>query len=138
VPEGLIRIYGEGHLHFITCSCYRRSQKFKTPRSRSVFEEICEDVRQQLDFDVFGYVVMPEHFHVLISEPHKDDPSMVLQVLKQRIARKLNAAGSDGSFWQRRFYDFNVATQRKKIEKLQYMHRNPVQRGLVSSPEEWE
>jgi putative transposase len=138
MPSGLMRIYGEGHLHFITCSCYRRTQKFRSPQARSTFEAICEEVRQKFDFDVFGYVVMPEHFHILISEPKREDPSMVMQVLKQRVARRLNDAGDDDSFWQRRFYDFNVATQRKKIEKLKYMHRNPVKRGLVERPEDWE
>jgi len=39
--------------------------------------------------------------------------------------------------WQRRFYDFNVWTTRKRIEKLRYMHRNPVNRGLVQEPEQW-
>jgi len=39
--------------------------------------------------------------------------------------------------WQKRFYDFNVWTEHKGIEKLRYMHRNPVKRGLVSSPELW-
>ena len=42
-----------------------------------------------------------------------------------------------GQFWQARFYDFNVWTERKRIEKLRYIHRNPVERGLVSSPEQW-
>ena len=138
MPTALVRIYGHGHLHFITCSCYRRQQRFKDPRARSLFEEICEDVRRKLEFEVFGYVVMPEHFHILISEPRKDDPSMALQILKQRVARKLNAAGSEGDFWQRRFYDFNVTNQRKKIEKIKYMHRNPVRRGLVEHPQDWE
>jgi putative transposase len=40
--------------------------------------------------------------------------------------------------WQHRFYDFNVWTARKRIEKLRYMHRNPVQRGLVLEPEQWK
>jgi len=40
-------------------------------------------------------------------------------------------------FWQVRFYDFNVWTERKRIEKLRYIHRNPVKRGLVGSPEKW-
>lgn len=114
MPTGLVRIYGEGHLHFITCSCYRRQRRFKTPRSRSVFEEICEEVRRKFEFDVFGYVVMPEHFHMLVSEPHREDPSRVLQILKQRVARKLNALEGDENFWQRRFYDFNVTGQQNE------------------------
>ena len=40
--------------------------------------------------------------------------------------------------WQKRFYDFNVRTEQKQIEKLRYMHRNPVKRGLVERPEQWE
>jgi len=40
--------------------------------------------------------------------------------------------------WQRRFYDFNVWSERKRIEKLRYMHRNPVKCGLVLGPEQWE
>jgi putative transposase len=40
-------------------------------------------------------------------------------------------------FWQRRFYDFNVWSDRKRIEKLRYMHRNPVRRGLVLEPDQW-
>ena len=39
--------------------------------------------------------------------------------------------------WQHRFYNFNLWSERKWIEKLRYMHRNPVQRGLVAEPEQW-
>ena len=75
-----------------------------------------------------------------------------MQVLKQRTARALlpknkRADARQGSlfpestsrtpFWQARFYDFNVWTTRKRVEKLRYMHRNPVKRGLVISPEQW-
>ena len=44
---------------------------------------------------------------------------------------------SAGRVWQKRFYDFNVSTSEKRVEKLRYMHRNPVKRGLVAAPEEW-
>ena len=94
---------------------------------------------------------MPEHIHLLISEPEKGDPSKVMQAMKQGFARRvlgerrkrrlesqleLFSQGSD-HVWQHRFYDFNVWSARKRIEKLRYMHRNPVQRGLVSEPEPW-
>ena len=75
-----------------------------------------------------------------------------MQVLKQRVARKAlepsrrKRALGQGSlwemekvhFWQRRYYDFNVWTERKRTEKLRYMHRNPVKRGLVTEPEQWK
>jgi putative transposase len=41
------------------------------------------------------------------------------------------------AFWQARFYDFNVYSKRKKTEKLNYMHANPVIRGLVKHPRDW-
>ena len=57
---------------------------------------------------------------------------------KRRIAaqQELFSLGSE-HVWQRRFYDFIVWTARKRIEKLRYMHRNPVVRGLLQEPEQW-
>jgi putative transposase len=100
---------------------------------------------------VAGYVVMPEHFHLLISEPTQGSVSMVMQVLKQRVSRKLHARRRTANpnqrllfaedqppqFWQVRYHDFNVYTRKKHVGKLRYMHRNPVKRGLVSKPEDW-
>jgi putative transposase len=115
--------------------------------------EIMERVRRRLGFVVVGYVVMPEHVHLLFSEPERGDPSVVMKVLKQSFARQLLnrcRAGVDprqsslwkiplteGHVWQHRFYDFVVFTEKKRVEKLRYMHRNPVVRGLVLAPEQW-
>ena len=154
VTQGLHRYYGARHLHFITCSCYQRAPLLGTARCRDLFLAILEQVRQRYGFVVVGYVVMPEHFHLLISEPEKRTPSIVMQVLKQRFARRLlsqlrrarrpgqlslwdTEAVAAAHVWQRRFYDFNVWSEHKRIEKLRYMHRNPVKRGLVSQPEQW-
>ena len=59
-----------------------------------------------------------------------------MQSLKQSVARTL-ALRSSEPFWQARYYNFNVYNERKRIEKLRYMHRNPVARGLVAAPEDW-
>jgi putative transposase len=140
------------HQHFITCSCYRRLPFLSQSRSRDCFLSILEQLRQRYHFVVAGYVVMPEHIHLLITEPEIGSPSTVMQVLKQRTARALlpkrkrrNPRQSSlfaelsqpRSFWQARFYDFNVWTTKKRVEKLRYMHRNPVKRRLVESPEQW-
>jgi putative transposase len=151
MPVGLHRTYGAHHLHFITCSCYRRLPFLCTAHSRDCFLSILEQTRQRYRFVVVGYVVMPEHFHLLITEPEIGTPSTVMQVLKQRTAhallprrkrrdpRQLSLFGDElrRAFWQARFYDFNVWTTKKHAEKLRYMHRNPVKRGLVESPEQW-
>jgi putative transposase len=94
---------------------------------------------------------MPEHIHLLIGEPERGDPSRVMQAIKQGFARRVlkalrrkRSAAQQELFalnaehvWQKRFYDFNVFTARKRIEKLRYMHQNPVKRGLVQEPEQW-
>jgi putative transposase len=141
MPSGLKRRYGQGHLHFITCSCYRRLPLLDSAGSRSFFVKILGEVRDRYEFALARYVIMPEHVHLLIGEPAKGTPSTVLQVLKQRVSRSSDRAGPSGQilpqFWEQRFYDFNVWSQNKTTEKLQYMHMNPVKRGLVSHPKEW-
>jgi putative transposase len=78
---------------------------------------------------------MPEHVHLLVSEPEKLLLSKVVGALKTEVSKK--AASSLEPLWQKRYYDFNVITQTKFVEKLRYIHRNPVERGLVEKPEEW-
>ena len=89
VPSGLHRTYGAHHLHFITCSCYRRLPLLGAARSCDRFLVILEHARQRYRFVVVGYVVMPEHIHLLVTEPEVGTPSTVMQVLKQRTARAL-------------------------------------------------
>jgi putative transposase len=140
MPKGLKRCYGRGHLHFLTFSCYRRLPLLNTARARDLFLDVLEKIRERHRFLVVGYVVMPEHVHLLISEPAKGTLSMVLQALKQRVSRDLRKTECDGNlqrFWQPRFYDFNVHSARKRTEKLDYMHANPVKRGLVKNPAAW-
>ena len=86
---------------------------------------------------MIGYVVMPEHVHLLVSEPESARLATAIQALKQSVWRSL-ALRSREPFWQARYYDFNVRSSRKRIEKLRYMHRNPVARGLADKPEDWE
>ena len=86
---------------------------------------------------IAGYVVMPEHVHLLISEPERSRLSIVIQMLKQITSRKLRTADLP-RFWQARYYDFPVWSEKKRVEKLGYIHRNPVARGLVTRPEDWE
>jgi putative transposase len=146
------RYYGANDLHFINCSCFHRQPWLGTPKRRDLFLRVFEEVRERYRFVVVGYVVMPDHIHLLISEPERGDPSRVMQAIKQGFARRvlkalrrrrpstqqeLFAVGAE-HVWQRRFYDFNVRTARKRIEKLRYMHMNPVKRGLVQKPEQWK
>jgi putative transposase len=150
----LKRYYGKGDLHFVTFSCYRRRPFLATARARNRFLKILDQVRIKHQFLLVGFVIMPEHVHLILNEPKGSSPSRVLQVLKQQISRSLRkkrkrgltgqlslkfatATDADKHFWQRRFYDFNVWSEKKLREKLEYMHANPVKRGLVKHPEDW-
>jgi putative transposase len=154
MPKGLHRYYGRGDLHFVTFSCYRRLPLLGTTRARNLFVKVLGEIRERFGFLLLGYVVMPEHVHLLISEPKKGTPSTVLQMLKQTVSRhmrkskrlvpknqlRLRFPGDEEElpqFWQPRFYDFNVYTAKKWKEKLDYMHANPVERKLVKHPGEW-
>ena len=86
----LERRYGLGHLHFVTCSCYRRKPLLGTERARSLFLKILAEVRERYDFALIGYVVMPEHIHLLMGESRRGTPTTVMQVLKQRVSRALH------------------------------------------------
>jgi putative transposase len=137
MPWGLKRFQEARCLHFVTFSCYNRAPLLSTPQSRDVFEQTLEHARQWYGFYVAGYVLMPEHVHLLVTEPERKTLSVALQMLKQNVAHQLRAP-EGGPFWQSRYYDFNVWSEAKRIEKLRYIHRNPVKRGLVQRPEDWQ
>jgi len=90
-------------------------------------------MRRNYEFVVAGYVVMPEHVHLLINEPQQSSLDRAIKGIKLSVA--LRSQGKP--FWQARYYEFNVWTEEKRVEKLRYMHRNPVKRGLVEKPEDW-
>jgi putative transposase len=137
MPSNLRRYQQTGDLHFITFSCYRRQPKLGTPSARFQFERSLEQTRCAYGLCVSGYVVMPEHVHLLVTEPEKASLATALQALKQSVSRTLALRHAE-AFWQARYYDFNVRSEKKHIEKLRYIHRNPVVRGLVAKPEDWQ
>jgi len=136
MPSDLKRFHQSGQTHFITFSCYHRQPFFLTDSSKKTFEAALERVRRSFDLCVYGYVIMPEHVHLLLSEPRQRTLSDALKSLKQGVSRSL--LDDAEHFWQKRYYDFNVRNTRQFSEKLRYIHRNPVNRGLCQRPEDWE
>ena len=140
MPYGLKRYQESKQSHFVTFSCYRRLPRLQEDRIRDLFIESLERTRRDYRFRVYGYVVMPEHVHLLISEPEEEALAKAIQALKIAVARRAMHydEGAGIAFWQRRYYDHNVRTEQSFVEKLRYLHRNPVIRGLVEKPEDWE
>jgi putative transposase len=133
MTKGLVRYQQGGDLHFVTFSCSGRRPLLGTPATRNVFEKSLETMRIRYHFVILGYVVMPEHVHLLVSEPKNAPLSKAIQALKLSVA----VQRKERPFWQARYYDFNVFTNAKRVEKLKYMHRNPITRGLVAEPDAW-
>jgi putative transposase len=101
---------------------------------------------------------MPEHVHLLLSEPQvgsaplkpksglngpptlgetqRDALADALKSLKQGVSLRLISDAEH--FWQKRYYDFNIRNYSQFVEKLRYIHRNPVKSGLCERPEDWE
>ena len=133
MPRGLTRFQHCGSHHFVTFSCYHRLPHLSTAQAAETFEHSLESIRVRYRWAILGYVVMPEHVHLLVNEPGHASLATAIQALKISVA----ARRPQRPFWQRRYYDFNVHSAEKTREKLRYLHRNPMVRGLVVHPEEW-
>ena len=133
MPRHLKRYQHEGDLHMITFSCYKRLPYLGTPAARDCFEQSLEAARIKYGFHLRAYVVMPEHVHLLISEPPETALSRALNGLKLSVAKRL----PQSPFWTPRYHDFNVFSQKKIHEKIDYIHENPAARELVPLAEMW-
>ncbi len=119
----------------MTFGCYHRRRGLATDAARATFEQALERVRRNRRLCVLGYVVMPNHVHLLLTEPERGSLADAIKSLKQGVARRL--IGDAPHFWQKRYYDFNLRDYPQFLEKLRYVHRNPVRQGLCERPEDW-
>ncbi|MBN2584233.1 MAG: transposase [Planctomycetes bacterium] len=148
----------DGHAHYLTFSCYQRQPFFRGRRSPRWFLESLSQARQECRFNLWAYVVMPDHVHLLIQPAPGAGISDILWRIKRRvtfealshltqkspkfIAEKMTEHGASGKitrrFWQRGGgYDRNIWTVTEAKEKMGYIHANPVRRGLVEHPSQW-
>ncbi len=132
MPWGLERWHGGHDLHFITFSCYHKQPRLASAHRCELFLKVPEEVRRRYQWVVIGYLVMPEHVHLLVSEPQQRPLATAVRALKLGFARRLLAeerrrrqnAHPDlfeyrpSRVWQARYYDFNVSTPRKRVENF--------------------
>ena len=139
MPLGLVRYQQSQQSHFVTFSCYRRLRLLDTPAMRELFVAALEQARRRFSFRVYGFVVMPEHVHLLVSEPDRALLANAIQSLKIAVAkRSAQVRELDGApLWYKRYYDRNIRSYSDFVEKLRYVHLNPVKRGLVKKAEDW-
>ena len=151
MPSGLRRFHQSRQSHFLTFSCYRREPRFCSAAMYDLFVRTLEDTRVRFSLRVYGYVVMPEHVHLLWSEPDRSTLADAMHFLKLSFSKRVRRVmaplvrarsrcaklGNGDPFWQKRYYDRNVRDAEEFRRHLRYIHRNPVKRGLVSDPADW-
>jgi putative transposase len=152
VRKTRVRFEIAGHGRYLTFSCYQRLPLLASGRARSACADQLMLARRRLKFGLYAWVVMPEHVHLLVLPrlPEVTVPK-ILSAIKRPLARtlldELRATGSTeglcdaggtARFWQRGGgYDRNIFSQAEQDEKTQYIHENPIRRGLVQSIEDW-
>lgn len=142
MPAGLRRYHHSGQSHFITFTCYHRYRYFVSAGAYDLFLVCLENMRRKFAMCVYGFVVMPEHVHLLVSEPGTGGTlADAMHHLKLSFVKRLRALGYKtelGPFWQKRYYDRNVRDSDEFNIKLDYLHHNPVKRGLVRDAADWK
>ena len=144
------RIYDdELHAQFVTFSCYRRRRLLDHPRARQIVIGMLAAELNNHGGTCCGFVVMPDHVHATVWFPEVQRLSSFMQVWKGRSSRQLKnfvrgqlpeyAKSLDlkQPFWQPKYYPFALYTEKKALEKLDYMHLNPVRAGLVEHACDW-
>jgi REP element-mobilizing transposase RayT len=132
----LRRIEDRDRIFFVTTNLAPKVVPF-IPEERDLILSAIETHKLRSDFLLFGYMVMPTHVHLLFS-PQGRNLIQIMRDLKSKtgytIAQRRNIAGP---IWQERYFDTIIRQVRNFRQKLEYIHRNPVEAGLVSEPEEW-
>src|SRR5271157_1113064 len=120
MPRGLYRLHESGQSHFVTFSCYRRRPFFNNSQIYDLFPICLERMRRRFELRVYAYVVMPEHVHLLLSEPDIRTLADAIHYLELSFTKRLQSQVSAqrrgvnlghpivGAFWQKRYYDRNV------------------------------
>jgi putative transposase len=154
------RIFNDvNHAHELTFSCYHKLPLLDRDRTRFWMVDALTAASRQWDFALWAYVLMPDHAHVLLF-PRLENYSIdrIAKSIKQSVARRaigwlrINAPdflkrleGTDTNerrkhhFWQPGGgYDRNIVSAETAWKSVNYLHLNPVRRGLVERPEHWE
>ena len=141
-----------GLARFVTFTCFRRRRLLSDVFTcQAVLAELSR-LRSVHRIKIVGYVIMPEHIHVILIPPNDLPVGSVIGSMKCRTAHAVLNRWRDAgqapdpiphhnsgqaAVWQRRCLDHNCRTYETVLEKLSYCHENPVKRGLVKRPEDW-
>ena len=134
----LPRVDLPGHTYFVTCSVDRRRRLLAYARRAEALIALYAEARDRGDIALHGYVIMPNHYHVMLTLRAAPSVSNVVRRAHSALSRMIRReVATEGRIWQRRFYDHVVRDERDWHEKLTYMHQNPVASGVVGDAREY-
>jgi len=136
-----VRYNEPGHAHSLTFSCTGRRPLLASDSAKQLLIESLGAARQRYRFDIWAYVIMPEHVHLLIW-PREQDYSIseILRAIKRPMSFRAHQEGLIGEpgFWlPGGGYDRNLFLPQAVHEEVEYIHANPVRRGLCDRPTDW-
>ena len=132
-----------GTVRFVTFGCFRQGRDLSDPRARELLIKHIDEARKKHGFKLLGYVIMPEHVHMVLLPPDGVKLGLVIREIKSKMAREyfaltMSEVQGTRAFWQKRCYDHNCRSSETVWEKIEYCHNNPARRGLVQAPGEYK
>jgi putative transposase len=124
---------------FVTAPSFGRANIFQTTRMQRLFIEVLRHYRRQGKFYLHAFVMMPDHVHLLITPAENLSLEKCMQLIKGGFSyRATQEFGKRGRLWAAGFSETHVTNATQFANYADYIHRNPVKRGLVPSPELYE
>ena len=132
------RYFEEGYPYFITTTTYKRERIFTDEQTCKILLVALEFFKLTLNYKIFAYCLMPEHLHLILQTTGKYNPSYIMRMIKGNFSRKFNMIHSQqGKVWQEGYYDTGIRDIGMMLQKIEYIHDNPVRAGLVTSPDQY-
>ena len=139
----------EGHAHYVTFICYKRRRLLDDSMASIIVIGVLNDQLKKQKGACSGFVIMPDHVHAIVWFTESNQISHFMKQWKHRTSYQIKQSLSKylnnywlkipqtDQVWQPKYYDFNLYSSSKLLEKLEYIHNNPVRVGLVERPEQW-
>ncbi|VAX41693.1 hypothetical protein MNBD_PLANCTO02-2196 [hydrothermal vent metagenome] len=151
VPKPKRTIYDdELYAHFITFSCYKHRKFLERNQPKRILLGVLNSQLSKQKAKCIGFVIMPNHVHIIVWFPEPNQLSMFVKQWKQQTSVKIkqffqenfpdyfSQISEQEPIWQRKYYPFHLYSQEKIEEKLNYMHMNPVKAELVEKSIDWQ
>jgi len=131
----LLRYFASGQCCFITTATANR-QRVLDRYSEALIRAV-QRAKTKSRFSVIAWVILPDHFHVVIDNPHGDTPKIVQRVKLSFSLQYQRLSERNGPIWQHRYWDHIIRSEKDLKRHVDYIHYNPIKHGLTESPSLW-